>query len=244
MPFCIMKERLQKILSARSICSRRKAEEYIQEGLVRVNGKVAHIGDKADPESDNIEVDGKVLDAKKDFLYYVMYKPVGVITSNVEGDREVLTVRGVLPKNLQGKIYPIGRLDKDSEGLLLFTNDGTLANRLLHPKFDHEKEYAVTTFRPITDGQMNKLERGITISGTKTKPSHVRRIDPLNFTIVLTEGRNRQIRRMCQKVGCPVKFLKRIVIVTLKDSHLWPGQVRQLTNKECSSLLNAVGLLV
>lgn len=252
-------ERLQKILSARGIASRRKAEEYITLGLVTVNGKIAVLGQKADPEIDRIEVSGKVMEARQEMLYYLMYKPKGVVTSNVESDKGdkrnrgdkgssvdsvhfVPSVRDLLPKNLQGKIYPVGRLDKDSEGLLLLTNDGVLAYRLTHPKFDHEKEYEVTVTHIIKDGQIRKLEQGMTISGEKTKPARIRRLDESRFRIALTEGKNRQIRRMCQKVGAPVATLKRVRIVTLQDASLKPGVLRPLAALEKAELLAASGI--
>jgi 23S rRNA pseudouridine2605 synthase len=254
-----VQERLQKILSARGIASRRKAEEYIEQGLVKVNGKVAILGQKADPDVDTIEVDGKVLQARQEMLYYVMYKPVGVETSNVERmsndegrmtnsssairhSQLAPTVRELLPKNLQGKIYPVGRLDKDSEGLLLFTNDGVLAYRLTHPKFDHEKEYEVTVNEPITDGQLRKLEDGIKISGEKTKPATVRRIGPATFRIALTEGRYRQIRRMVQKLGREVMRLVRVRIMGFTDAALTAGQIRELTSLEKNDLIASLAI--
>lgn len=262
-----MKERLQKILSARGICSRRKAEEYLDRSLVKVNGILAKVGDKADPSVDRIEVDGRVLEERQEMLYFLMNKRVGVETSNVSldsprtlachdeldesiharmrgtrDDTNPLTVRDLLPKHLQGKIYPVGRLDKDTSGLLLLTNDGVLAYRLTHPKFDHEKEYEVTTEVEIFDGSLHKLKKGVMISGDKTKPAHIERLGPSKFNIALTEGKNRQIRRMCQKVGAPVKHLKRVRIVTLKDPRLAAGEIRELTNKEREDLLKAVGL--
>ncbi|MBU0766179.1 rRNA pseudouridine synthase [Patescibacteria group bacterium] len=239
-----MQERIQKILSAQGICSRRKAEEYIEQGLVKVNGKVAELGQKADPEVDKVEVDGKVLADRKEMLYYVMNKPKGVETTNAlrVTRNEPAIVRDLLPKNLQGKIYPVGRLDKDSSGLLLFTNDGVLAYRLTHPKFDHEKEYEVITERPIAEGALTKLKNGMTISGEKTKPAIIKRHSDDKFTIALTEGKNRQIRRMCQKVGNPVKELRRIRITTLKDANLKSGQIRELSSKEIKDILGSVGL--
>jgi len=236
-----MQERLQKILSARGICSRRKAEEFIEKGFIKINGKIAELGQKADPEKDNIEVDGAVIESRKELIYYVMNKPKGIVTTNAER-RDQETVFEVLPKKLQSKISPVGRLDKDSSGLLLFTNDGVLAYRLTHPKSDHEKEYEVITVREITDGALNKLKKGMTISGSKTKPAKVRRLSQNKFTIALTEGKNRQIRRMCQKVGCPVNKLKRIRIMTLEDQKLRDGETRQLSSKEKADLLKAVGL--
>ncbi len=247
-----MLERLQKILSARGIASRRKAEEYIKQGLVLVNGKPATLGQKADPVVDTIEVKGEVMEARKEMLYYLMHKPRGIVTSNIEkspgkahaggGAGGAPTVRELLPKGLQGKIFPVGRLDKDSTGLLLLTNDGVLAYRLTHPKFDHEKEYEVETEMDITNGQLHKLREGMIILGEKTKPADVVRTGTRNFRIALTEGKNRQIRRMCQKVGCPVKTLKRVRIMTLEDPSLREGKIRPLTEAEKSQLLASVGV--
>ena len=231
-----VEERLQKILSARGICSRRKAEEYIRSGLVKVNGKVALLGQKADPETDTVEVDGQVVEARKDLLYYLLHKPVGIVTTNAnrQGQR---TVRDLLSQHLRGKIFPVGRLDKDTSGLLLLTNDGVLAYRLTHPKFDHEKEYEVTVKGAIFDGALQKLQKGISLSGTKTKPARVKRLANNTFRITLTEGRNRQIRRMCQKVGSPVVALKRVRIENITDSVLREGELRPLTEEERSGVL-------
>jgi pseudouridine synthase len=250
-----MQERLQKILSARGICSRRKAEEYIDQGLVTVNGAKAKVGQKADPEKDEIKVDGKVIAERKEMLYYVMNKSVGVITENVirkaktkrassqkSANDDAITVRDLLPKKLQGKIFPVGRLDKDTSGLLLFTNDGVLAYRLTHPKFYHEKEYEVSTEKPIEDGALKKLKDGLKILGAKTKPAVINRLTARKFMISLTEGKNRQIRRMCQKVGSSVKKLKRVRIVSLSDEKLEEGKTRVLTEKEREALLKGVGL--
>ncbi|PIR52983.1 rRNA pseudouridine synthase [Candidatus Peregrinibacteria bacterium CG10_big_fil_rev_8_21_14_0_10_49_10] len=236
-----MQERLQKILSARGICSRRKAEEYILQGLVTVNGQKAELGQKADPEVDDIQVDGKVVEARKDLLYYVLNKPAGVVTTNANREDQI-TVRDILPPKLQGKIVPVGRLDKETTGLILLTNDGVLAYRLTHPKFDHQKEYEVTVQKKIFDGALVKLQNGMTIAGEKTKPAGIKRINTTTFRITLTEGRNRQIRRMCQKVGSPVVTLKRVRIETLTDDRLHEGQLRELTKKERSDLLYRVGL--
>lgn len=265
-----MLERIQKILSARGIASRRKAEEYIEAGLVKVNGKVAKLGDKADPEKDTVEVDGKVLEERREMLYYLLNKPVGVVTSNVErweegkgplteGKKRAMkrkgeggavpqplqdrTVRDLLPKELQGKIYPVGRLDKESGGLLLLTNDGPLAYRLTHPKFDHEKEYEVLVNAPIPDEALDKMERGgMIIEGSPVKSARIRRLDYDRFRIVLTEGKNRQIRRMCEKVGFPVQILTRVRIMGISDPTLKPGQMRPLTDAEKRKLLADVGL--
>lgn len=254
-----MLERIQKILSARGICSRRKAEEYILAGLVKVNGSVAILGTKADPDVDTIEVDGKALQDRLEMLYYVMNKPVGVETTNIAGSAgnqgiernqgtgrtsldSTASVRDLLPPDLQGKIFPVGRLDKDSSGLLLFTNDGVLAFRLTHPKFDHEKEYEVTLDRPIDSLACRKIEEGLFLGGNRTKPIKVRKMAPDRVRLVLTEGKNRQIRRMWQQVGYTVKELRRIRIMTLADERLRSGACRALTGEEKLALLKAVGL--
>lgn len=264
-----MLERLQKILSARGIASRRKAEEYIEAGLVKVNGVVAKIGDKADPEVDTVEVDGKVLQDRQEMLYYLMNKPVGVVTSNIErwsaksvlseGQKRAMkrkkesgvqpqnlkdeTVRDLIPADLRGKIYPVGRLDKESGGLLLLTNDGPLAFRLTHPKFDHEKEYEVTVSGNISDAVLQKMsEGGMIIEGSEIKPAYIQRVGPSTFKIVLTEGKNRQIRRMCEKVGFPVQTLHRVRIMTLEDPTIKPGHIRLLKPEERQALLKSVGL--
>lgn len=246
----IMLERLQKILSARGIASRRKAEEYIERGLVTVNGKKAILGQKADPLVDKIEVSGEVLEERQEMLYYLFNKPVGVVTSNVpkrtsgtspEAIAEA-TVRDLLPKELQGKVFPVGRLDKDSEGLLLFTNDGALANRLTHPKYDHEKEYEVETESEIFEGALDKMRQGMKILGEMTKPALVKKTGPNTFKIALTEGKNRQIRRMVSRVGNTVMHLKRIRIVSIMDNGLAPGKLRPLTEGERKKLLASVEL--
>ncbi len=267
-PFFILIERLQKILSAQGIASRRKAEEYILQGLVKVNGKVAILGQKADPLVDTIEVSGKVLEDRQEMLYYLMNKPVGVVTENVSrssldrfsigkpkekaGSRNrtndkrtnesTISVRDLLPPDLQGRVYPVGRLDKDSCGLLLFTNDGVLSYRLTHPKFEHEKEYEVTLGGPINAIAMRKLEEGFELDGSLTKPLKIHKIGPEMIRIVLTEGRNRQIRRMCQHVGYTVVALRRVRIMNIEDSRLRPGSIRALKEDEKKGLLRSVSL--
>jgi pseudouridine synthase len=255
-----MLERLQKILSQRGIASRRKAEEYILRGLVTVNGKVAEIGQKADPARDDIRVGDAVLQERAQMQYILLYKPVGIVTENVprvtvsKGNRSNIrgrvtgvpspSVRDILPPHLRGKVFPVGRLDKDSEGLLLLTNDGALAYRLTHPKFNHEKEYEVMVKDPVKDGQLRKLQEGVTLDGSRTKPARAVRVGENIFRIAITEGRNRQIRRMCQKVGATVVRLRRMRILTLHDPQLQPGALRQLRREEVEALRSGVGLSV
>lgn len=250
-----MLQRLQKILSERGVASRRKSEEYIVSGLVKVNGVNAILGQKADPLVDTIEVDGKILEDRTKMLYYVMNKLVGVETVNIEREVAVAekmkektvrsgtrTVRDVLPPELRGKVFPVGRLDKDSSGLLLFTNDGVLAYRLTHPKFNHEKEYEVETAQPISPLVCRKIEEGFEMDGAKTKPMKCWKIASNRARVILTEGKNRQVRRMFQQTGYTVKHLRRIRIMTLTDDTMKLGAIRPLTDEEKKNLLSSVGL--
>ncbi len=246
-----MLERLQKILSQRGIASRRKAEEYIERGLVKVNGVVATLGQKADPDTDTVTVDGAVLEERKHLLYYLIHKPVGVLThpfgstigpAGPRREDDAPSVRDFLPEHLQGLLAPVGRLDKASSGLLIVTNDGVLSYRLTHPKFTHEKEYEVEVDSPISSGALEKLQNGMIILGEKTKPAHIVQIAPRKFRIALTEGKNRQIRRMCEKIDRRVVHLQRLRIVTLTDTRLKPGEVRQITPGELAALKKAVGM--
>jgi len=236
-----MLERLQKILSARGIASRRKAEEYILQGLVTVNGKVAVLGQKADPEVDVVEVAGKVMEERAEMLYYLLNKPVGIVTTNAS-TKDQKTVRDLIPKDLQDKIVPVGRLDKDSEGLLLLTNDGVLAYRLTHPKFHHEKEYEVTVKGSVTEGMLEKLRKGIMLDGSLTKPATIEKTASNAFKIILTEGRNRQIRRMTERVGEEVVRLKRVRIMNITDDALRPEKLRPLTKEEKDTLLASIAV--
>lgn len=226
--------RLQKFLSEAGICSRRKGEEYIREGLVRVNSRViTELGTKVDPEKDSVEFDGKVIALKSEPIYIALNKPKGYVTScSHPGEKIVLDLI-----DIPGRVYPIGRLDKDSTGLLILTNDGSLHHRLSHPSFDHEKEYDVTVARPIPDGALAALAKGLPMMGTKTRPAEVNRISARRFRIVLKEGKNRQIRRMVRKVGHQVIRLKRIRVSNIKLGRLTQGAWRYLTDREKKHLL-------
>jgi len=227
--------RLQKFLSEAGICSRRKGEEYIKAGFVRVNNKVVtELGGKVDPEKDRVEFKGKVVDVKSDPVYIALNKPKGYITSSRQaGDKIVLDLI-----DIKERIYPIGRLDKDSSGLLILTNDGSLHHRLSHPSFDHEKEYDVTVLRPIPEGALRSIAKGMPMMGTKTRPAEIERIASRRFRIVLREGKNRQIRRMVRKVGNHVTRLKRVRVSNIKLGRLDEGTWRYLTEKEKKELFN------
>jgi len=229
--------RLQKWLSTVGVCSRRQGEDYIQAGRVRVNGQIVTTpGIKIDPQRDRIQVDGRLLKAPADRIYVALHKPKGYVTSCRHADQAVVIDLIDLPQ----RIYPIGRLDKDSTGLLLLTNDGRLHHRLAHPSFDHEKEYEVTVDRPIMDGALQRLAEGMPLMGSKTRPAQVRRLSGRRFRIVLQEGRNRQIRRMVRQVGRRVVKLKRLRVAHIRLGSLPVGAWRHLSGAEKRKLLSGL----
>ncbi len=229
--------RLQKFLSEAGICSRRKGEEYIKAGFVRVNNNVVtELGEKVDPQKDRVEFKGKVVDVKSDPIYIALNKPKGYVTSTLQaGDKIVIDLI-----DIKERIYPIGRLDKDTSGLLILTNDGSLHHQLSHPSFDHEKEYDVTVVRPIPEGALRSIAKGMPMMGTKTRPAEIERITSRRFRIVLREGKNRQIRRMVRKVGNHVARLKRVRVSNIKLGRLAEGTWRYLTEKEKKELLDSL----
>ncbi len=225
--------RLQKFLSAAGVCSRRRGELLMAAGRVRVNGQtVTVLGTKIDPDSDRVEVDGRRVGDRSRHVYLALNKPEGVVTSCEQAGAPVVTDF----VDLEGRVYPVGRLDKDSTGLVLLTNDGPLHHRLLHPSFDHEKEYDVTVGRPIPEGALRRLAAGMPLMDTRTRPARVTRLSASRFRIVLQEGKNRQIRRMVRKVGHKVVRLHRIRVASIRLGALKPGQWRHLTPKEVEGL--------
>ena len=229
--------RLQKYLSSAGFCSRRKGEEYIKAGVVKVNGTVVtELGTKVDPENDRIEVNQTPIQADQNRVYIALNKPKDYVTScDHPGEKIVLDL-----VDIPQRIYPVGRLDKDSTGLLLLTNDGRLHHRLSHPSFDHEKEYEVTVRSHISDGALTSLEKGMPMMGTRTRPAKIKRLSSNRFRIVLKEGKNRQIRRMVRKVGRRVTGLKRIRISNIKLGRLSQGSWRHLAEKEKRGLLKTL----
>lgn len=234
------KIRLQKYLSGAGVCSRRKGEEYIKAGRVKVNDEVVtQQGVQVDPEKDQVEVDGKIVRNNHQMVYVVLNKPAGYITSRSHGDRKI--VFDLI--DIKERLNPVGRLDKDSTGLLLLTNDGKLHHRLIHPSFDHEKEYEVETLKPINKKALEILRRGIVIDDQKTRPASIDRMAENRFKIILKEGRKRQIRRMVEKVDNRVVNLHRVRMSTLCIGKLKPGEWRHLSEKEVSSLLKSCDLI-
>ncbi len=227
--------RIQKYLSKAGVCSRRHAEKDILKGLVKVNGRVVtELGTKIDPEIDTVEYKNKKIDPKGKLIYIALNKPVGYVASC--HDKYSKTILELI--NIKERVYPIGRLDKDSSGLLLLTNDGTSHNRFLHPSFGHEKEYDVRVAEPISDTDLRQMEKGIFIDSYKTKAAKTKRLETNRFLITLREGRNRQIRRMVKTLKNSVTNLERIKFVNVKLDGLKTGAWRYLSEKEQKLLLS------
>lgn len=234
------KIRLQKHLSICGIASRRKAEELIAAGKVKVNGHIASIGDKVDPKRDKVTVRGKTVVAVREKVYIMLHKPRGFVTTmNDELDRKSVAD---LVKDVGVKVFPVGRLDRNSEGLLIMTNDGELANILTHPSSHVNKTYRVTVGGEVDDEMILKLSSGIELDGRKTLPCDVfvteRKPDRTVLCFIIHEGRNRQIRRMCEAVGLDVLRLKRTEIAGVKLGMLPQGSWRDLNERELTRLMN------
>ena len=231
--------RLQKFLSEAGACSRRKGEAHILAGNVTVNGAVVVVlGTKVDPETDVVHLNGAPVGKPDRLIYVMLNKPEGIVASCEHRGDPVVTDLVDLPQRL----FPVGRLDKDSTGLLLLTNDGRIHHRLSHPSFDHEKEYDVTVRWPLADQALAALQEGMPLSGVMTRPARVRRVSGNRFRIVLMEGKNRQIRRMCEKVGNRVVRLHRIRVADLKLGNLGKGSWRHLRPAETRRLLEQLQL--
>lgn len=238
------KVRLQKYLSECGVASRRKSEELIEQGAVRVNGQVAFIGDKINPKSDTVTVKGKKIIKQKSHTYIMLHKPRGFITTmSDERDRKCVAE---LIKDVPGRVYPVGRLDRDSEGMLLCTNDGEFANAMTHPRKHVPKTYRVTVRPTITQEQITELTTGIVIDDRMTAPAEIRVITReegrVVLEIILYEGRNRQIRKMCEAVGLEVARLKRTAVGSVKLGMLKQGDWRDLTEDEVRKLMIAAGM--
>lgn len=232
--------RLQKMLADCGVDSRRKCEELIRRGSVKVNGKIAVIGDKVDPYTDKVYVKGKRVTAaaKPKYRYIMLNKPRGYVTTM--SDERGRKCVAELIEDIEERVYPIGRLDKDSEGMLLLTNDGEFANHIMHPKKHINKVYRVTVRPAITEEMVEKLQTGIVLDGRKTAPAQVRVVTKQEgrvvLEIVIREGRNRQIRRMCESLGLEVARLKRIAVGTVKLGGLKQGMYRDLSADEIKRL--------
>ena len=224
--------RLNKYISETGVCSRREADKWIEAGRVTLNGAPATLGHKV-AAGDEVRIDGNLVGAKKKAIYIALNKPVG-ITCTTEAHVADNIVRFV---GHSERIFPVGRLDKDSEGLILLTNDGDIVNEILRSENEHEKEYVVSVNRPITDLSLKMLASGVKIMGMTTKPCRVERVDAETFRLVLTQGLNRQIRRMCSALGYRVRRLQRVRIISIHVGALRAGEWRYLSDAEVAGLL-------
>ena len=238
------KIRLQKIIADSGYCSRRKAEELIAANKIKLNGRPVKLGDKADPRKDIITINGEKLlvERKRKFLYIMLNKPRGYVTTmSDEQGRRIVTD---LLDGIEERVYPIGRLDRNTEGLLLFTNDGAFANDITHPSRNVSKTYRVTIHPDITEEQLVDLTQGVLIDGEKTLPASVivlaKEEGRVVLQVVIREGKNRQVRKMCEAVGLEVARLKRTAIGPLKLGMLKPGTYRHLTPEELRALRNSI----
>lgn len=222
---------LNKYISDTGLCSRREANKLIEQGKVTLNGKVAQLGNRVE-QGDEVKLNGKLIGKKPKTVFIMLHKPRGIICTT--DTRE--------PKNIidfidhHERIFPIGRIDKPSEGLIFLTNDGNIVNKILRAENKHEKEYIVRVDKPITDQFLKKMSSGIPILGTITKKCKVEQINKVVFRIILTQGLNRQIRRMCEYLDYDVKSLKRVRIMNIKLGKLAPGQWRNLTQQEMNAI--------
>ena len=227
--------RVNRYLSDRGLCSRRAADEWIAQGRVTIDGRRAVLGDVVWPGS-RVRVDGRPVGDGEEKIYLALNKPRGIVCT--ADPREPMNVVSYL--GLPQRIYPVGRLDKDSEGLLLLTSDGEIVNRLLRAAGGHEKEYEVMIDRPVTKEFAVRMMAGVPILDTVTLPCKLRRTGERSFNIVLVQGLNRQIRRMCEALGANVTHLRRVRIMNLKIGNLKPGEWREVTPAELNELLSAL----
>jgi 23S rRNA pseudouridine2604 synthase len=226
--------RINKYLAHQKICARREADELILQKKVKINGKIAVLGDKVQ-ENDKVTVDN----FKKEMIYLAFNKPKGVITHTpLNGEKEIKDIL-----NFDKKVFPVGRLDKNSSGLIILTNDGRLTDKLLNPEYNHEKEYIVKVNKDINNSFVNRMSDGVKLDdGYVTKKCEVTKISAERFSIVLTEGKKHQIRRMCDALGYGVVHLERRRIMNVKLGSLMPGDFRKLNGSELSVLLKSLGL--
>jgi 23S rRNA pseudouridine2605 synthase len=233
-------ERLQKVLARIGWGSRRVCEDLISAGRVTVNGEVAVLGRRVNPDTDLVEVDGAPVGVRPGLVHYLVNKPLGVVTTAKDPQGRP-TVLDLVPP--EPRVFPVGRLDRDTGGLLILTNDGELANRLMHPRHGVEKEYLVEVDGgALSPGALRQLREGVMLSDGVTAPAKASQPEPGVLRITIHEGRNRQVRRMCEAVGHPVLRLIRTRIGPLSDRNLAPGVWRELTREERNALVTAVGL--
>lgn len=226
--------RLNKYIASSGVCSRRKADELIESGKVKINGIVTtKMGEQVDETKDIVEVANKKISLKEEKIYIMLNKPKGYVTTNSEQFNRPST-KDLIKEKI--RVFPIGRLDMNTEGLLILTNDGEFSNRLMHPSNKIEKKYIITLRTSVSDEQIKMLENGVDIGGYVTKPAKIKRLLPLELEIIISEGKNRQIRKMCEVVGANLKNLKRVQIGNLKLGDLKLGKYRFLTKEEIDNI--------
>jgi len=226
--------RINKYLAHQKICARREADELILQKKVKINGRIAVLGDKVQ-ENDKVVVEG----AGKKLVYLAFNKPKGIITHTPQnGEKEIKDIL-----NFEKDVFPVGRLDKNSSGLIILTNDGRLTDKLLNPDYNHEKEYIIKVSKPIENNFLKRMEAGVKLDdGYVTKKCSVKKISSERFSIILTEGKKHQIRRMCDALGYGVVHLERRRIMSIKLGNLLPGDFREIKGYELSQLLKSLGL--
>lgn len=226
--------RINKYLAHKGLATRVGVDELIKSGKILINGKLAKLGDKVS-ESDVVEMRGKHV---KKFVYLAYNKAIGIVSTNPQGDEKSIMDN----VKLKEKVFPVGRLDKDSHGLIILTNDGRITDRLLNPDKNHEKEYLVKLDRPYTTGFIRNMQDGVELSDGKTKPAKLKKVDEIRFNITLTEGRNRQIRRMTEKLGYTVRDLQRIRIQNITLGKIPLNSYKEITGTDKESFLESLGL--
>jgi len=233
--------RINKYLAHQGFATRRGADELIARGKVLINGVVAELGDKV-RETDRVELVGKM--NPKKYLYFAYNKPVGVITHSPQlGEPDIKQSVAAKGKESEMKdVFPVGRLDKDSSGLIILTNDGRVTDRLLNPDYDHDKEYRVRTLEPLRESFKKSMEGGVNIEGYLTAPCTVRKTGPKSFTITLTEGKKHQIRRMVAALHNQVEELERVRVLNIRLDDLAPGSWRAITGDELTTFLSTIGM--
>lgn len=228
--------RLNKYLSDAGVCSRREADRLIESGKVRVDGRIALMGERVSTKQ-KVTVNGKTVMKEEEFILLAVNKPVGIVCTTSDKDRAENIVDFIgYPK----RIYPVGRLDKDSQGLILMTNRGDIADKILRGSNYHEKEYLVEVDRPVTQDFITKMEKGVPILDTVTRPCRLTKVGTKSFKIVITQGLNRQIRRMCEYCGYKVVKLKRLRVLNIRLGELEPGKWRRVTKDEQEELFRRI----
>ncbi len=230
--------RINRYLYLNNICSRRGADKFIQNGEVHINGKVAKLGQKVN-KGDKVTIGKTIKNLKENYKYYIYNKPIGVVSHNPQfGEKDAIQ-----DAKLDSNFFPVGRLDKASEGLMLLTNDGRIVNKILNPEFSHKKEYEVKLDKPIKNHDIKILSKGVDIEGYKTKPAQVLKSSEKTLKMTLTEGKKHQIRRMLMALGYQVQNLKRVSIMHLQLKDLRTSQKRELTKQESKVLLKELNIV-